>query len=116
MDQVIESLGELGFVVGALAIALLVLPFFAILASIYLWRLWIGDIRRPRSWLLRDLAISATVATTAAFGLGWLALRRLLGQPSLGEEGLVILAFGVVVLEILPIGVALSAYVRESRR
>lgn len=112
MNQFIETFKELGPFVGTLGILLIVLPFAAAVGAFYLWRIWFSDEKRPRSWILRDLALAATVKTLAAFALGYLAVRRFLGAPPL-EEGLLILAFAVIVLEIFPIYYALSAYMRR---
>lgn len=50
----------------------------------YLWSVYWGDPVRPRSWLIRTFAITATVLTASAIYFCALVVLRLMGIPALG--------------------------------
>lgn len=94
-----------------LSIALVITPIFGIAATAYLWRLYLSDPARPRSWVLFLLAVGATTVSLAGIALAFLALVRLSGVM-LGLVGVIILAVVLLVLEWIPIWYALNVYRR----
>lgn len=67
----------LAVLVWAIALA----PIPALLSCGYLWLVYSEDLRKPRSWLIRTLSITATAVTIAAVYFGYLAVERLQGHP-----------------------------------
>lgn len=101
-------------IVGIIAIAIIVVPLFGIVACVFQWQLYLSDPRRPRSWLLYSLAMGSTVATICAIVMSMLATLRFAGI-SLQGLGAILLALMVLLLECIPIGYAVQLYVRRRR-
>lgn len=96
----------------AILVALFVLaPFPATAANIYLWHKWrtSGD---PRSWMLRTLAIGATVVNAASLFFGFLATRRVLGAEALDWTP-PFSAVAALALEVVPVYFAVEFRRRE---
>lgn len=64
---------------------LLAIAWFPALAGTgYLWTVYWNDPVRPRSWLIRTFAITATILTAAAVYFCALVVLRLMGIPAIG--------------------------------
>lgn len=96
-------------ILTALVLVLALLPIPAAWATVYLWQ-HVGG-----SWMLRLLAISASVQLAAATFVGWLATRRLLGLEPV-EWGALLTAIAVLALELMPIVYALEFRRRRATR
>lgn len=97
-------------VLTVLIVGLAVTPLTAIPATIYLWMVYLSDPARPRSWLVRMLAITTTIVTVVGGYTGFLALWRLLGLGPLPDVLIVILAAMLIVLGQVPLYKALRVY------
>lgn len=99
-------------IVDVLAEILLIVPFLGTLATIFLWRIYLSDTARPRSWVLFVTAVSSTIVSIAGWAISTVAIVRLSGQ-SIGEQGGLVLAFVLLVLECLPIWYAVEVWRRR---
>lgn len=95
--------------ISVLTVVLLLYPIVGLIGSVFLWRVYLSDTDRPRSWVLYRLAVGATLAAIASTAIAWLAARRLAGGDSL-PEGPYILGIVVLVLEAKPIWYAYSIW------
>lgn len=101
--------------INLLADVVFALPFLGALGCIFLWRVYLSDGTRPRSWVLLRLAVVATVSELVSIVGASLALLRFAGI-SLAGLGAVILALIIIVLELLPIWLAYSVYRERSKQ
>ncbi len=116
MHEVVSELAEQG-PPPEVWIALLVVG-AATLSTIYLWRLYLEDPRRPRGWWLQTVAIAATIQTIIGTYFGTLVLYRWLVDLTVPPELRILSTLGVVVLLLAPVAYALRALVkrRNARR
>lgn len=100
---------------GILAWILVVgMPIVAAAAAAYLVRVYYGDRRRPRSWLLRLLAQAGVIAAIATAWLAFLGVRRLLGAPPL-EYSIIGTTIAISLLALIPTGFAVVIFLRRRR-
>ena len=79
-------------------------------------RLWGGPRSLGgRSWLLGLMTIAWATITVVFILIGYLAGRRLLGQPPLAQ-GAALTAIGLIVLGLIPIAFAITFYATRRRR
>lgn len=90
----------------------------AVLATIYLWKLYLEDPRRPRGWWLQTVAIAATIKTIVGTYFGALVLYRWLVDLTLPASLRAFSTLGVIVLLLAPVTYALRAFLkrRKARR
>jgi hypothetical protein len=91
---------------------LLLLPVAGYAAAIFLWRVYLSDEARPRSWVLFLLAFTSTLISTIGLAISALAAIRLSGQ-TLGFVGGLILVVVLVFLESIPIWHAITVWRRR---
>jgi hypothetical protein len=101
-----------GSAITILSLILLVLPIIGTAAAWFLWRVYRSDLARPRSWVLFNLAVGATVVDISSIAIAYIAVRRFLGSGPF-PEGLLILGIVIVVLEFVPIWYALNVWNRR---
>ena len=79
-------------------------------------RLWGGPVLLGgRSWLLGLMTLAWATMTVVFILIGYLAGRRLLGQPPL-PQGAALTAIGLIVLGLIPIAFAVAFYATRKRR
>lgn len=84
-------------------------PFAGTAATVYLFRVYREDQRRPRSWILRLAVITGAVVTGVSSYIAFLAALRLSGElRALPEIAILGLVAGIVALEAIPIAFALE--------
>lgn len=88
-------------------------PVPATIANGYLWQQYRAS-GEPRSWLLRTLAVGATVVNLASIFFGFLAVRRVLGADPLDWTPPVS-AIAALALEVVPVYFALEFRRRAQR-
>lgn len=93
-----------------LVVMLSIAPVPCMVATAYLWSVYRADPARPRSWLLRMLAVSSTVVTISVIYVAFLALYRLLGLGSLPDALVFMLAVDLLTLAAVPVYGALRIY------
>lgn len=99
-------------VIDALAVALTFTPVAGILATIFLWKVYLSDTARPRSWVLFMFAAGSTIVSAAGAAISLIAIVRLSGE-SIGLAGGLVLAGVLLVLEWVPIWYALTVFRRR---
>lgn len=87
---------------AVLIVVILAMPVLATGANVYLWSVYLGDARRPRSWLLGLLAQTSTAVNVAAYWFAWQAWRRIQGDPLIPWAP-VMSALAVLLLEAIPL-------------
>lgn len=94
-----------------LVLVIAVSPIPAVVASVYLWSVYLADKRRPRSWLVRMLATTSTIVTVAAVYFGSLAVVRLTGHAGdLPDWFGIVSAAVVLALDVIPVYKAFVIY------
>ena len=98
----LEAFGEL--LVNVVVAILLVMPVAGLVATVYIWRLWRSDTRRPRSWVLFAMAYASTVIDFMSVPIAWFAWRRVINaEPLPSYVALLILGGVLLVLEAVPV-------------
>lgn len=98
----LESVGST--VLTVLILILMAIPLAALYANVQIWRLWLQDEKRPRSWVLFAMAWAGTMINLASVPIAWLAFRRLVDAPALDPIiALGVLAVVLVAVEFTPI-------------
>lgn len=88
---------------------ILIAPVPAVVSCGYLWWVYAQDVRRPRSWLIRMLAVTSSGVTLAAVYFGVLAAARLSGFTL--PAWVIYLSAGIVLLlDAIPVYKAVRIY------
>lgn len=87
------------------AAVFLLIAVVATICTVYIWYVFLQDIRRPRGWLLWAIALACTMIDIMAAWFGYLSLRRLLAMPLIDWSPPVSLGI-VAIAEMVPIFLA----------
>lgn len=102
-------------IINVLSVVLFLLPPLGLIAAAFLWKVYLSDEQRPRSWVLFRLASGASVVAVGSVVIAVLASLRFAGV-SLQGLGSVVLVIVVIVMEAIPIWYAASVWrIRRNR-